>query len=110
MPDTEKRAPTGLGSALEGFVVATSKPSKPTKEAMAEIGEGLGFRHTSEASAKKGIKRTRRPRVQKMQLNHSVSVDAVELFERVSEKNPHLKKGALLEMAIQLLADSQSVQ
>ena len=108
MGNPEKRTSTGLSSALEGLV---KKPegNKPTKAELAQVGEGLGYRHAVEPNPKP-VKRARRPRVAKMQLNHSITVESVELFERVAEKNIQMKKGALLEMAIQLLADSQGVK
>lgn len=111
MDNSNKRTGTGLSSALEGFAKPTPKPKpKPSQEDLASVGEGLGFRHTGQTPTSTPVKRARRPRVKKMQLNHSVSVNSVELFERVAEKSIDKKKGELLEMAIQLLADSQGIK
>jgi|TARA_A100000171_G_C2139707_1_gene153896 hypothetical protein len=105
--EDSKRAGTGLGSALEGMVIPPK--TRPSKEELAEVGQGAGFRHTQPVTAPK-VKRAKRPRVQRMQLNHSVAVEAIELFERIAERNPDTRKGALLEKAIQLLANEQGIK
>ena len=91
--------------------IETSKKPEPDMDTIKTISKSLDFssRQVSESTDNQKQKRRKRAKVAKTQFNNTVTLESLELFERIADAFPAVNKGILVERAIELLAKKEGV-